>query len=375
MSFKSLQFIIKSNLKNIPGQKLSDKFIVIECDDWGSQRMPSMEAFNTMKMAGLSIDDGRYNLLDTLESSQDLSDLFELLRRIKGSDGRPAVMTAFTNMANPDFDKIRDNFYMTYYFHDLDSSYKRYSDAGQMKAMWMQGIGEGVFIPQLHGREHIAVQFWLKELQNGNENVIIGFRNEFVFVKDSSIPPIIRGFRPELYSNEVGQLAFLRNSIEDACSIFEKYFGMKATAFAPSNGIINYTLEGDLVNSGIKYLASPLVPKVLTGKSETDGYLRSFGQKSKSGLYYYLRNCAFEPTAPEYQGIDATLKQVCAAFRWKKPAIISTHRVNFVGGLNSKNRSYGLAELKKLINGILKIWPEVRFVTTEELMKQVNSTL
>ena len=39
---KNIWFNISSNLKNVPGKKFEEKAIVIECDDWGGQRMPSL---------------------------------------------------------------------------------------------------------------------------------------------------------------------------------------------------------------------------------------------------------------------------------------------------------------------------------------------
>jgi hypothetical protein len=60
-----------------------------------------------------------------------------------------------------------------------------------------------------------------------------------------------------------------------------------------------------------------------------------------------------------------------AAFRWKKPANISTHRVNFVGGIDEANREKGLKELKKLLNTIVKTWPDVEFMSTRDLFGSV----
>jgi hypothetical protein len=85
-----------------------------------------------------------------------------------------------------------------------------------------------------------------------------------------------------------------------------------------------------------------------------------------------LRNCAFEPSGDNYNDIGLTLKQIEAAFRWNKPAIISTHRVNFVGGINPRNSSKGLKELKSLLNAILKKWPKVHFMSTRDLIQMTE---
>lgn len=69
------------------------------------------------------------------------------------------------------------------------------------------------------------------------------------------------------------------------------------------------------------------------------------------------------------------MKQIDAAFRWDKPANISTHRVNFSGGIDPLNRNFGLSELKKLLKAIVRKWPDVEFISSGdalEYMRKVN---
>ena len=87
---------------------------------------------------------------------------------------------------------------------------------------------------------------------------------------------------------------------------------------------------------------------------------------NRFGLTYYTRNCVFEPTDINYKGVDFTLKQIETAFRWRKPAFISTHRVNFIGRLDKKNREKGLKELKILLKSIIRKWPEVEFMSSKQ---------
>jgi hypothetical protein len=50
-----------------------------------------------------------------------------------------------------------------------------------------------------------------------------------------------------------------------------------------------------------------------------------------------------------------------------KPAIIDTHRVNFMGSLSLKNRKKGLTILDELLKRILIKWPDVQFMDSESL--------
>jgi hypothetical protein len=75
----------------------------------------------------------------------------------------------------------------------------------------------------------------------------------------------------------------------------------------------------------------------------------------------------FEPSREGTHLVDTCLKEIDTSFRWNKPAIISSHRVSFVGALYPENRDNGLRQLSELLKGIVKHWPDVEFMTTEEL--------
>jgi hypothetical protein len=65
--------------------------------------------------------------------------------------------------------------------------------------------------------------------------------------------------------------------------------------------------------------------------------------------------------------VSFTMKQIEAAFFWGKPAIISSHRVNFCGHIDPKNREKGITYLKNLLKQIQKKWPDVEFVGVDEI--------
>ena len=92
------------------------------------------------------------------------------------------------------------------------------------------------------------------------------------------------------------------------------------------------------------------------------------GLDKKNNLVILVRNVVFEPT--EDRGIDwvnYAFKQIEAAFFWNKPAIISSHRVNFCGHIDPKNREKGLNALKQLLKKIVEKWPDVEFMSADEL--------
>jgi hypothetical protein len=94
----------------------------------------------------------------------------------------------------------------------------------------------------------------------------------------------------------------------------------------------------------------------------------------KSGITYTIRNAFFEPaSAPDKDWINITLKGVDDAFKKNKPAIIGSHRVNFMGSLDEKNRTRNLKLLKTLLQKIVKKWPDVEFISSDELAGLINN--
>ncbi|MBE0653136.1 MAG: hypothetical protein IH594_05035 [Bacteroidales bacterium] len=359
-------------MKNIPGWRTARKIVVIECDDWGSIRFPSQEIYNKLSGAGVGVTKGHFRH-DTLESAEDLEALFHILNSVRDGNGRGAVMSAITSMANPDFKKIRDSFFREYYYEKYTDTLLRYGRGEEVLNLWEQGVNSGTFIPELHGREHISIQFWLKELRRGNKHLLLAFDNEVVSVEIPGIKPVLQGFRPEFYFDNEEQVEFLKASIRDSTFLFENIFGYKSSVFVPADGIFHPSFDSTIAESAIRYLNVNHFSLSPDGRGNLKHRLCTSGQKS-GNLRYYIRNCAFEPSSENYRGIGLTLKQAAAAFRWHKPAIISTHRVNFVGGISQENRAGSLKELKGLLSAIVDQWPDVEFMGSAEALDIMNET-
>lgn len=357
------------NLKNLLGKKTWRKIVVIECDDWGGIRMPSREVYKILLQKGIINDQDRYIKNDTLADRKDLELLFETLLESKDKRGNPAVMTAVTNVANPDFQRIKDADYEEYFFEPFTKTLLRYGRGTETFDTWKKGMELGIFTPELHGREHISVQHWLRKLREGDKNLITGFNHEVVALKVDGLHSALDGFRPEFYINSSDQLKFLNNSISDAVHLFRDIFSYKPNAFVPGNGIFHPVFERVVAKEGVKYLnVSHFSPVPDMHGRLTLRYYHT-GKKTSFGLRYYTRNCAFEPTEVSYRGIDLTMRQIEMAFRWGKPALISTHRVNFIGVLEPSNREKGLKELKLLLNSIVKKWTDVEFMSLRDMFK------
>jgi len=367
--------IILKELSNIPDWKTRRHIVVFESDDWGSVRMPSVESFKRLEKSGINLkygDSKRFNLYDNLATARDLAYLFEVLSSVKDSQGKYAIFTAASIVANPDFQKIMDSGFEQYYFEPFTTTLKRFPGCERAFALWKEGLDKKLFVPQMHGREHLNVIAWMKALKASDEQTLSAFKEG------------IWGFKPSLNHllsyqaafdvAEPGDLSYHEKVICDGLRLFEEIFGYKAVFFVPPNGIINNSLNRVLVGNGIKYRSGSKIQWETVRLGKTRTRLHYHGQKDRHGIRYILRNCVFEPSKEGRNWVDSCLKDISTAFRWQKPAIISSHRVSFVGKLHSENRNHGLRQLHALLKAIVKNWPDVEFMTTAQLGVLMDKT-
>ena len=95
------------------------------------------------------------------------------------------------------------------------------------------------------------------------------------------------------------------------------------------------------------------------------------GERNKNGQVYLVRTCNFEPTQNPQYNADNCMKEIDLDFRMGKPAIVSCHRLNFIGDINPTNRDNNLRELNKLLKMITTKHPDVEFMSSDEIGKLV----
>jgi hypothetical protein len=363
---------LNKHLSNLPGWRTGRKLVVIESDDWGSVRMPSLTAFEAMRKAGMDMDSedfGRYNQNDTLANKEDFAALYEVLSRHVDRNGANPVITAVAVVANPDFEKIRQHDFREYYYEPFPVTLERYGHDGAF-AMWKEGLAKGLFVPQFHGREHLNVAAWMRALQSGEREVRLAFDHGCWGYNNKHS----HGLRYQAaFDLEFAEdLKIQAEVIRSGLALFEQLFGYKATFFVPPNGPYNNSLDRAAADAGVRYMSSPKLQHEVLGEGKTRLCFHYMGQKNKHGQYYITRNCVFEPNIGGKDWVDSCLKEMSIAFAWGKPAVISSHRVNYIGGLNPENRTHGLRELDSLLRQVVKQWPDVEFITSSRLGKMIE---
>lgn len=358
---------ILRNISNIVGQSIKRKVVVIESDDWGSIRMPSKQVMNKLQKRGLNVsgDALRYNLYDTLANKEDLSALFHTLSSFRDTVGNSPVLTAVCVVANPDFEKIRKCDFRQYHYESFTKTLERYYGVETPFHLWMEGIKRHLFMPQFHGREHLNVAVWMKALQENDSQTRFAFDQSCWGFNNIHPYGITYQAAYELELEE--HLPQQATIIEDGLNLFEQLFGYRATFFVPPNGPFNNTLEAVAAKNGIQFMSASKIQSESLGMGMTRKVFHYLGQKNMHGQHYLTRNCFFEPSQSGRDWLDSCLNDINIAFRYKKPAVISSHRVNYIGALDPANRANGLLQLSVLLKRILQKWPNVEFMTSDEL--------
>ncbi|MEI7675404.1 MAG: hypothetical protein WCJ03_01375 [Bacteroidales bacterium] len=354
---------------NAIGWQTNRKIILFESDDWGSIRMPSMEVYGIFLKHGFRVDKSEFNRLDALESSSDLESLFEVLSKHKDQNENHPIFTANTVVANPDFEKIAVSGFSKYDYEPFTHTLSSYYLNNRVFDLYKEGIKNRIFYPQFHGREHLNINRWMKMLQNQDADVHFSFQQKSTYSGKNDY-----SFMEAFDYDSLSEIEFQKQVIIDGLNLFEKLFGYRSKSFISPCYVWDKAIESTLNESGILYLQSSRYQYSPTGVNEK--YKKKYhymGQSNEIGQRFLIRNAVFEPALfPKSDWIDYTMATIDSAFRWKKPAIVSTHRINYIGSLDEGNRNVNLKLLDQLLKSILIRWPDVEFMTSNQLGDLMN---
>lgn len=362
---------ILNQIKNVYGWKTKRKIVVFSVDDYGNVRLDSRRARERMDHIGMKVL-SRFDAYDSLETREDLEYLYETLTSVKDLNGNPAIFTPFSTPCNIDFEAVENENYERYSYENLPQTYEKLASRDREAykgawVLWKQGIKEGLMRPQFHGREHLNLKVFEEKLGQRDFELMNALKNRsYTSISYSGYPTI--SITAAFDFHEMKENDRFEEIIVDGLNQFEKVYGYRSTHFNPPGGrehpIIHYFLK----QSGIKYLDTPLLKREHQGEGNYRKIVNYTGKKNELGMIYQVRNVVFEPTDDRgFEWVQYALKQIEAAFFWNRPAIVSSHRVNFCGHIDPRNRKMGLSLLGKLLKSIVQKWPGVEFMSSDQL--------
>jgi hypothetical protein len=362
---------LQLNVKNLIGSRTRNRIVVFSVDDYGNVRVDSRKARQQMDKAGLKIL-SRFDAYDSLEDKTDLEMLFDTLSSVKDRKGKNASFTAFAVPANINFEAMESTGYTKYIYEWLPETYKKLNGYDGTWQLWREGIEKRLLVPQFHGREHLNVKVFEEALGRKDPYTLAALRaRSYTSIGTTGYSTISMSAAFDFWEMEENRR--FDSIVEDGLKGFELVFGSRSTHFNPPGGREHPYVHKALKDNGIRYIDTPLIKREHQGRGHYRTVLNYTGKRNERGQLFMVRNVVFEPT--DHRNVDwvaFALKQIEAAFRWNRPAVISSHRVNFCGHIDENNRKMGITALRRLLLQIATRWPDVEFMSATELCELLD---
>ncbi|MDQ3020514.1 MAG: hypothetical protein M3R36_08090 [Bacteroidota bacterium] len=327
-------------------KKFTEKYIIIESDDWGLERALSVDSINYLRNKYGENKFSRWTF-DSLETSDDLNELFGLLENFKNKFEHPPIITANFITHNIDYsDKENLNFIPISKGFNIESE--------DVRNIYKQGIRDKHIFPQLHGYSHynlarLRKYFFTEEGMEASGQKFLGGRST------------IRG-NFSFLQGEMSEENSESDKIKDAAEEFNNFFGFYSKSVIPPAFIFDLRIMNLLKENNIALIQSS--NRLISTMKRRYGF--PYFQKRK-GFYWSVRNARLDPH-PEYKfNHEQCLKSIEKSFENKSPAVIDFHRVNFAGRYNPQYRNRTIKELKLLFDNIYKKWPDTKFIHSQKL--------
>ncbi len=294
-----------------------------------------------------------------------LSRLSDILRRTHDTSGRHPVVTLGLVLSIPDTQRMRREGVASYRRLELEQP-----QFSAIRQAIEEGTRAGVFALQLHGREH----FWPPALLSAADT------DETVreWLKQDG-PPNTEDLPPHLQSRWIDATVLpsaplseheVRLAASKEVSVFRKVLGGSPTVAVPPTFIWNHAVEEAWASQGIRFIVTPgrrCEQRDENGAPVPAGEEVRNGDRSPFGPMYLVRNGYFEPAFGHRaeKGLHALTKNT----RLGRPTLLETHRFNFTKGPDEASTAF--TEIEKLIHGALAAFPNLMFVSTEELAERM----
>lgn len=366
---------MKEWLKNLPGWHTQRKIVVLAVDDYGNVRLDSQGAYTRLSER-FGEPESRFDRFDTMETTEDLVSLYETLSSVRDRHGSPATFTPYTVTLNPDFERMRQCSCDRVYLEPLVDCWGKLSsrnpDAwGNLADTWREGIESGLMQPQFHGGVHFNPRAIDNRLADGDARLLAALEERSLAMlgaETTSGPGWTATFGT---SDPDSDRALLTQLIREGLDAFQGAFGRSAKCYTPPAHEFSPDLVDILNDSNLQAIDLPLIQHYKTRNARTKKRLNWTGRRFVKALTTQVRNVIFEPGGSS-SATEQALRQIDVAFRCRKPAIVSSHRVNFCGHIDPANRDRGLRELQKLLKEIVRRWPSVEFMGADDLQAAMS---
>lgn len=327
--------------------------IVFESDDWGlCGNMRDAVAKEELINKGYDVSSIEYK--DTLETATELENLYKTLESHKDGLGRNAVFTPNYITSNPNYDKIMRNEFKTYFWIPITKGFSQdwndENERGDLLAKWREGINRHVWCPEYHGLSHMNMQVWLTGLRRGDKK-LRDFFNDQMFTHSNKYDNRSE-YALKTNPSQSMSTAMQEKLISEGKTIFHEAFGYHPhTTIAPAY-LWDENTEVALYNQGIKYIQGVTHHRA---RSFRKYHFHLLGEKHNNVMYLIrLIHLEYQGGKNPQWDYKQAYEKIVSAWKHGLPAIVSTHRVNYVGGIDPSMHISGINQLNRLLTEIEK---------------------
>lgn len=298
--------------------------VVIESDDWGlAAWVPDEAAARELADApAFTSAPGRRYGRSTLETAADVGALAALLGGVRGADGQPAVLQANTVMAAPDYARIAPG---------RASAPIPVAPGPELPGRWArpgleraldEAIAAGVWWPELHGLHHLPEHAWARALSAGVADARVAFDQQCMVCQAVEASGEFDAREP---------LADRERRLARAVELFVARFGRRPGSFCPPDYRWDRRLDPVAARLGLDTFqgaaerVAPLAP--------LRRRWHAWRWPTRGARLDMPPRIAFEPLGRDAAnaplGAAEAYARCRAAWAAGRPAVVSTHRLNY----------------------------------------------
>ena len=336
--------------------------VVVESDDWGlSGFAPAADVWQGLDRNALApgnFPDVYWN--STLEDSATIKALGRILNSVRGRDGRPAVFQPNYVMSALDYEEgPQGTNWRRYDIPDLPPQYPRPGLWGTVTDV----VNGGLWYPEYHAAWHYDPERRRQAVAEGG-------------VAEEAARRGIPLFTGSEAARELGSWRSsveLERELEQGLYLFEEFFQRRPGSLIAPDYTWNGRMENIWEGSGLTVIQAkreqrnPDLGNGRLGRLQKYVY-RQVDRRWNPGRIYLERNCRLEPVQALDPSavIDDCITATFAAWSAGQPAIVETHRVNFVH-LDPAVAETGQRALAEYLHAVGGATPGPVFLTDMEL--------
>lgn len=319
---------------------------VLESDDWGSCETIAKASQIPFYKSLMEKYGNPEPYLCRMEGADDIRRIAGLLEKHHGADGLSPVLTAFTCVANPDYDAIEASGFTRYADIPISRGLPPTWEAPGLVEAMREAERRMVWQAEYHTRlHHTSTKLWLKYLrENRPECALV---RELFKIKSYYITRHL----PEFHGFDNYREIF--NYIAVGIGYFEEIFGRRPTVAITSDaydeiefiwsclGIRTIALKNNRVNSGMAYAGYKYW-------NNQDYYAKPGDYNPDLDVIYLTRNVFAEIGHKAEDILHAAEERIR---RFHEPITISTHRIVYCN-LDEGLREQHFQRLEDVLSGL-----------------------